>query len=98
MLLSFIPQKPKRTANPKLANKKKIKTKRTTKTKPGKKNKVSDKVDKVANGTAKEDLALMDNAGFEDTEMTEIKVEIPEDEEENEVSYARMSTSPHSTL
>ena len=26
----------------------------------------------------KEDEALMDNAAFEDTEMTEIKVEVPE--------------------
>lgn len=37
---------------------------------------------KVANGSAKEDVALMDNAGFEDTEMTEIKVETPGNEEE----------------
>lgn len=35
----------------------------------------------------------MDNAGFEDTEMTEIKVEIPgENEEEEEVFYARMGS------
>ena len=33
---------------------------------------------KLANGNMKEDEALMDNAGYEDTEMTEIKVEVPQ--------------------
>ena len=55
-----------------------------------KKNKVT--TIKIPNGTSKEDAALMDNAAFEDTtEMTEIKVEVPEtpvnieDEEQEEV-------------
>ena len=64
-------QKPKKCV-PKWAGKKKPKAKKNTKT--AKKTKVTTK---VANGSAKEDVALMDNAAFEDTEMTEIKVEIP---------------------
>ena len=45
------------------------------KVKKDKKNKVT--TVKFANGAMKEDEALMDNAAFEDTEMTEIKVEVP---------------------
>lgn len=46
------------------------------KVKKDKKNKVT--TVKFANGAMKEEEALMDNAGFEDTEMTEIKVEVPQ--------------------
>lgn len=76
----FLYQKPKRSV-PKTTSKKKPKKKTDVKAKQGKKNKVSDK---VVNGSAKEDLALMDNAGFEDTEMAEIKIDIAEDNEEEE--------------
>ena len=54
----------------------KKKKKVVNKTKKDKKHKVT--MIKLANGNMKEDEALMDNAGYEDTEMTEIKVEVPQ--------------------
>lgn len=81
-------QKPKRSTA-KSTGKKKPKNKKG-KLKQGKKTKVSSK---VANGSAKEDVALMDNAGFEDTEMTEIKIEMPGNDEVLTMSKWQLSVS-----
>ncbi|WAR13356.1 ITPR1-like protein, partial [Mya arenaria] len=81
--------KPKRNVQKTSKKKKKVTKKKAEKTAKTKKNKVSDKsADKVANGVTKDNEALMDNAGFEDTEMTEIKVEAPgNDKEETEEGF-----------
>ncbi|KAL4233980.1 hypothetical protein ACF0H5_005635 [Mactra antiquata] len=79
--------KPKKTGQKSASQKKKMKKKKPLqKSKASKKSKVSNN---VANGCTKEDLALMDNAGFEDTELAEIKIDLPEIilEEEDEEEH-----------
>ena len=91
----YLFQKPKRQKSAKPHVKKK-KKQVVHKVKKDKKNKVT--TVKFANGTMKEDEALMDNAGFDDTEMTEIKVEVPqvlEVVEETEVGSLYKVEPPH---
>lgn len=89
-------KKPKRQKKAIPSNKKK---KKIHKGKKDKKNKVT--TVKLENGNIKEEEGLMDNAGFEDTEMTEIKVEVPQNlevVEETEVGSVKSKFKSRCTL
>ena len=79
----YLLQKAKKNKSPGAAKKKKKKKKKKSD------KKVVTNDNKYPNGIGKEDAALMENPGFEDTEMTAIKVEVPQWEDEEEVTTSR---------